>query len=107
MAPRWISRAGESQIRRALSRRCFYADGLLLSLLCATVAHRVKIDAQHIDLSALHRLHGKDRASRDHPVPNLRQTAKNPENKSTDCCCIFIGNVEPEPLVELADVRAS
>jgi hypothetical protein len=67
----------------------------------------VKVDTQQIDLSPLHRLHGKDRASSDYPVTDLRQAAENSEDKTADSRCVFVGDIEAEMLVELADIRAA
>jgi hypothetical protein len=67
----------------------------------------MKIDSEQVDLPAFHRLHGKDRASGNHPVANLWQAAEYTKNKSADRRRILVGNFESESFVELADVRAA
>src|SRR5215208_5217869 len=66
----------------------------------------MKVDTKEIDLSSLHRLHGKDRPACDYPVAHFRKPTKDSEYKSADCSSILVRNIEAEAFIELADVRA-
>jgi hypothetical protein len=65
----------------------------------------VKIDSECIDLSPVHRFDCKDGASCNYAIAHLWQPPENPEDKSADRGRVFVGNIQTEPLVQLADVR--
>jgi len=67
----------------------------------------VKINGKRIDPPSFHRPYGKDGAAGDDSIRRLRNATENTKDKSADRRCVFVGDVNAKPVVQLADVRAS
>src|SRR6185503_3741389 len=75
------------------------------ALLGPTIARRVQIDGERLDAATFHLPHREDRSPGGDSIPDNRQPAQRAEDIPADRGIVVRRHVEPEPLVELVDVR--